>query len=293
MRLDRRSCGVPLNDSAGFTLIEIMIALAILAALSLLTAQAIRSGIANKIMLQGDISRETTVTDALKIIRTDLSAAFHHRDIAVTMYNEIVAPPTAPQDDANQGQPGQTDQTGQVNPQDPPPPPPAAPNQATQPLGTPRPTPVPLTAFVGDAESVHFTTVSHSRTVKDAKESDQAKVGYFVKPCNSHRDKKPRATRCLFRSESTILDTEITTPGPSSLLVEDVEEFALRYLGPDKDDYVEAWNSQGNGDESMKDNFPYAVEVTLTVHNKADKKEKPFSQTILVPIVFPNNPEKN
>lgn len=276
-----------LDFQSGFTLIEVMVALAILAALSLLTAQAMRSGISNKMIMQTAIERETLVTDALRIIRADITAAFHHRDIAVAMYNEIVSPPKNPNPNNPQQNPAPGAPPANPNP------PNNANNQNQQtpqvPLGTPRPTPIPMTGFSGDPEALYFTTLNHTRTIRDAKESDQAKVGYYVKSCKTRRGNKEENTRCLFRSLSTQLDGDVTQTGPESILVENVEEFKLRYLGPGQDDYVDTWKTGQNGVEGTRDKFPYAVEVTLTVHDKNDKKEKPYSQTILVPIRFPNN----
>lgn len=250
---------------AGFTLLEVMVALAILAVLSLLTAQSISNGIASRTKFQDEIARESSVQDALRIIQADVSAAFHHRDITIAMLNELKTNPT----------PGVT----------------PAPDAAS--AGTPHPTPVPMTGFVGTAEAMYFTALNNVRSARDAKESDQAKIAYFVKSCRargSGSTKNGGQTKCLYRALSPNLDNDVTKTGPETLLLENIEEFKLRYLGPASDEFVESWKTGEGADPATKDLFPLAVEITLTKHNRADPKDKPYSQTILVPIRFPNNP---
>jgi hypothetical protein len=76
------------------------------------------------------------------------------------------------------------------------------------------------------------------------------------------------------------------------VLVENVQEFKLRYFGPQREDWIEVWKTGKNGDAISKENFPYAVEVSLSVHDKSDPKSKPVSMVVVAPIRFPNNPPK-
>ncbi len=268
------------HDESGFTLIEVMVALAILAVLSVLTAQAMKSAVDNRVSLSADISRDQRLADTFRVMRSDISNAFHHRDLHVQMINEILKP--TPKASASPGsQPQQPAPT-----QAPAPTAPQAPGvQAQNPLGTPRPTPIQVTNFVGDAESLYFTSTTNARTMKDSQESDLAKIGYLTKSCG-------QGGKCLYRSVSPFLDDEVTQGGTETMLVDNVEEFKLRYLGPNHEDYVNAWKTDKNGTEQTRDIFPYAVEVTLTLYNKADKRDKPVTGTILVPINFPNNAKK-
>lgn len=290
----------------GFTLIEVMVAMAILAVLSILTAQTLKSTIDSRSKIQADMSREASVYDALRIMESDIQAAFHYRDINIKMVNELA------QENAkgNQGQGGQQgnnqgnqgnqgagdqgsgaqggqggqgnqgDNTGGQQQQ-----------QQPNPFGEPRPTPVQVTGFVGDSESLYFTVANHLRTMRDVKESDQAKVGYFVKSCKSSTGKNEQV-RCLMRGLSTELDEDVTKVESETVLLENVEEFKLRYLGPGHEDYLDQWKTGQNGDDTTRENFPYAVEISLRIHDKRDKREKPFGATVLAPIRFPNNPPK-
>jgi hypothetical protein len=147
---------------------------------------------------------------------------------------------------------------------------------------------------VGDAKSMYFTTLSNVRTQKDVRESNEAKVGYFLKTCQSRSlisaQQKTTPSQCLVRTLSPFLDDDVTKTGPETVLVENVKEFKLRYLGPGHDDYVEEWKTGKNGDVNSKDNFPYAVEITLAIQDKADPKSKPVASTIVAALRFTNNP---
>lgn len=275
--------------NAGFTLIEVMIAMVILAVLSILTAQTMRAGIQDRENISSSISRESKVADALRIIRNDINSAYHYRDIYITVMNNAAKPDATPTPGPAQIDPN----TGQPIPPPPPPPPPTGQNPA-QAAATPRPTPTETTGFIGDGESIYFTTLSNTRTLQDSQVSDQAKIGYFVKSCTARSGSKTVQTKCLYRAISPYLDEEIEKPGEETVLLEHVDKFKLRYLGPGHDDleYVDGWKTGKNGDANTKENFPYAVEVTLSTEDKDDKRGQRVVASALIPIRFPNNPPK-
>lgn len=263
----------------GFTLLEVMIALAIMAVLSLLTAQALKSGIENKNFVSSEIGRDARLADTLRILRADIAQAFHYQDIFCKMANEVNSTPTP------------TPGPGGA----PPPAVPAGPigigtASGAAPGSTPKPCPPDVTGFVGNENSLYFTALSNVRTIRDIQESDQAKIGYFLKSCRSSKN-KGASSQCLYRAITPILDEDVDKPGPETLLLENVEEFKLRYLGPKHDDFVTSWKTGKNGDDSTRENFPYAVEITLTIHDKNNPKDRPATQTVLAPINFENNPK--
>jgi prepilin-type N-terminal cleavage/methylation domain-containing protein len=241
------------TEQSGFTLIEILIAVVILAIISTLTATNISHGIKVKNKLENDIDDYTAARDALNIISHDINMAFHWIDIDSVLNAQAATGGT----------------------------PPLGPNGQPVPQGsTPTPTPnanisgnqIPaekLTSFVGETDSVYFTTLSHVRTLQNAQESDQAKVGYFIKEVKSTRDKKD--THALIRSESTVLDGEVKKNEKETVLLEDVKTFKLRYLGGDDKEWVENWKSVDVDDAVQKNKFPDAVEITITtLHNKRE-----------------------
>jgi prepilin-type N-terminal cleavage/methylation domain-containing protein len=278
-----RHSQLQLRHPDGFTLIEVMVALAILAALSVLTAQSMQTAIANRSKAKAQVARDSSIRDALSVISADVGAAFHHRDIQTAMLNEITNPTPTPGPGGIP--PGQQQPPQFSAPQ-------GNPNGSTSAGATPRPTPVNLTGFIGDSESMYFTVLNNVRTLRDAPESDQAKIGYFVKSCKS-RTSPGKPSKCLYRAHSPVLDDDVSKPGPAAMLIDNVETFKLRYLGPGHEEPVEQWKTGAQGrDAAAADNFPYAVEITLTIHDRNDPKEKPLTATILAPIRFPNNAEK-
>ncbi len=267
-----------MKNQSGFTLIEVIVSLVILAMLSLLTAQAIQSAIQNRSFITADIARDAELADAMRIIRSDVTAAFHHRDIFIDLENQAMkgGTPTA---------------TPTPKPGDPPPPPPPPPS----PVPTPRPSPPVVTGFVGETGSMYFTSLSNVRTLRDSMESDQAKIGYFVKSCrspNTGANKDRTEGKCLYRSTTPFLDKEIEKPGVETVLIENVQEFKLRFTGPGKEDYVGTWRTDANGDADTKNVFPWAVEVTLTVVDNSGEKPRPLTAVALIPLRFPNNAKK-
>ncbi len=282
-----------IKNQRGFTLIEVMVALLILAGLSVLMAQSVRSGLQNRQKVQKQIAEESIIRDAMRIVASDVGAAFHHRDYTVATYNKILelrkkkaASATAP---------------GAAPPAPPPagapPPPPAQPDPLAS--ATPLPTPQQLTAFVGSSEQLTFTVRNHVRRYLDAKESDQATVFYFLRSCRSGENNKYYSS-CLVRLERTEPSNEFPLSprdeedSQAQVLVPYVTEFKLRYIAAGMSDYTDTWDSRAESTNSVtRGNFPDAVEVTLTVQNKEDKNSKVKSLTWLAPVRHSNNPDES
>ncbi|RYZ66958.1 MAG: prepilin-type N-terminal cleavage/methylation domain-containing protein [Proteobacteria bacterium] len=278
-----------MKSNRGFTLIEVVISLMILAMLSVLTTNAMRRAIDNRELVANDVARDARLADAIRVFRADITSAYHHRDFLTKLTNEAKDPNFKEES---------TTPAGGGNPPPPTPPPNGggdAPPRicinditgAQEPCT--KPTPPQLTGFVGDSSSLYLTTLSNIRTIRDSAESNQAKVGYYTKSCQVRNEGKTFPSKCLYRSTSPIIDKELTTPGPETVLLENVEQFQLRYLGPGNDDYVDTWKTGEGAPAATKEKFPYAVEITLTTQNKNDRKDKKTTSSALVPLWFPNN----
>lgn len=277
------------ETESGFTLIEIVISLMILSMLSILTTNAMRRAIDNRQLVQNDVSRDAKLSDAVRVFRSDVTNAFHYRDIATKLNNEIRQgpKPTPPKDltpeqiaEWERRREEQEAQSGNVK---------TCINDKTgQQEACPTPPPQ-LTGFSGEANALYLTTLSNVRMIKDSQESNQAKVGYYTKSCQVRSGSKVVASNCLYRSISPNIDKELTTPGPETVLLENVEQFQLRYLGPGNDDYVDSWKTLEGAPANTKDKFPFAVEITLTTQDKNDRKDKKTTISALVPLWFPNN----
>ncbi len=277
----------PTFSQSGMTLMEVMIATAILAVIAAYTAETVQRAVKSKIKVEGDIDRKSTVRDALRIIERDVNLAFHYRDIGVQLYNisekerleRLKKGPT----------PSDPKKTDPPQPVDPPPPPPS-PTEPAKPF-KPKKQKI-FTHFMGEENRMDFTTLNYARIREDDRSSDQAEIGYFLRDCRNRYDKK-KSSQCLWRRIDPLIDDDVTKGGTETVLLEHVLRFELRYLGPGKEeDWTKQWKTNKGGDANSENNFPYAVEITLEYHNKTNPSEKPVSMTLVAAVRFPNNPTK-
>jgi general secretion pathway protein J len=127
------------------------------------------------------------------------------------------------------------------------------------------------TAFIATNNStfdrIDFSTFAHRRVARDAKESDQAEVGYFVVRDPDHDDKMD-----LVRREQAPPDYEPKKGGVVNVLAEDVELFDVRFLDPLTSQWVESWDTlQATGQFNR---LPLEIKVTLVL--KPVKNSPPY-----------------
>lgn len=272
----------------GFTLMEVIIAMMIMTFLSLFTAESIRRALRSRTKIQTDIDKATTVRDALRVMERDINMAFNYRDPSIEVYNQA----QKARQKANSGNLN-TPGTGNLTPQQ---------QfllqqqQLAQQQGDAEKYKLKVekiaTQFIGDSESIHFTALSNVRLSEDSKTSSQAEVGYHIKSCR-RRTTQEQSSKCLWRRVSPYFHEDITKEGAETVLLENVQEFKLRYLGPGKDgEWVDQWSSGPGADDSTKGVFPYAVEITLEVKDTtAGAKDKTLRMTSVAAIRNPNNPK--
>jgi prepilin-type N-terminal cleavage/methylation domain-containing protein len=281
----------------GFTLIEVVIAMTIMAVLTVFSTQSIQQGLKSKAKIHQTIDDMSQVRDTLRVIERDINLAYHYRDIEMEFLAEVAC---------------------RSKPQQPTPPIPAAPGAmpappqpGVAPSSNQAPSPAclaafpndlkikekyknrkdPTTQFEGKQESIDFVTMNVSRVAESQVMADFAKVGYSLRPCKK-LGSNGESGQCLVRRFSTLVEGDVTKGGESTILVENVSEFKLRYFGKGKQDWNSSWSSTGS-DAVTKDNFPQAVEISLTIEKASEgspeKKKKKISMQIVAPIRFPNN----
>ena len=273
----------------GFTLIEILVAMVILAFLAVFTSQSIQRALKDKVKIQAQTDQNATLRDALKVMERDINEAFNYRDVAIELYNKTQQErkkkagqskkqkdPKDPNDTNQQDQ-----QQLQQTVQDPNKPDPYAPKEDPQ---------KGFTQFWGEKEKLNFSSLSNIRMSEDAQMDTQAEIGYFLKNCR-RRSTQEQASNCLWRRVSNYIDEDIDKGGEETVLLENVESMTFKYLGPGKDDeWIDTWISGQRGDDLTKGKFPYAVEITITVKNPGNQKEKSLTMTSVAAIRNPNNP---
>lgn len=260
--------------SRGFTLLEMAIALVILATITTFTTRAIQQALFSKVKIQTQVDEMSQVRDSLKIMERDVNLAFHYRDLENEFHEAVrkggqTPTPTPPNGGfmpPPQQQQSPEEQTRLQNRLD------------------------PVTQFEGTGDEMSFATSNTGRVTENEGRADFVKVGYAVKGCTRISGKQ-ESTKCLVRRESPFVEGDITKGGSDTILLENVSEFKLRYFGKGKQDWVSAWSSK-TGDAVTKDAYPAAVEISLTVENGDDAKKRKISMQIVAQVRFPNNPQK-
>jgi len=271
----------------GFTLIEVVIAVMILAFLSLFTMQAIQNALKSKTKVQKDIDKNSTLRDALRVMERDINMAFNYRDISIKIYN------LAQEERKAAAGAKKTDQPADDKKSDSPPAQTKPPETSTDPNQFKTKEEYIWTKFIGEPEALSFTSLSNIRMMEDSQISSQAEIGYRLKSCR-RRSTQGQSSKCLWRRVSNYIHEDITKEGEETVLLENVTEFKLRYLGPgSEEEWLDTWITDEKGDDRTRNKFPYAVEITLEIKDtSSEAKDKPLRMTIVAAIRNPNNPAK-
>jgi prepilin-type N-terminal cleavage/methylation domain-containing protein len=266
----------------GFTLLEVLISVTILAFISVFTAQSLRRSSQYKIKIQKDVDHRAQLRSTLRLIERDVNMAFHYRGASW----RIVAAIQQMMDPNRNGQntvPGQQPQF------------PQQPNQPGQPGQPPQATPLPPyprpTQFIGKETTLSLVTLSNFRTLVDSAVSDQLRVSYRLDNCPEKPKAlgaKPPEGKCLLRKTSNwILDEETSGSGifKDLVLIDGIKDLKFRYFGPGRDEWVNTWQSDQSGDALSQNRFPEAVEISIT----SVRENKELTLSTVASLRFPNN----
>ncbi|MGB8330935.1 MAG: type II secretion system protein GspJ [Polyangiales bacterium] len=143
------------------------------------------------------------------------------------------------------------------------------------------------TAFIGKDngkdDRIDFTSFSHRRLYRDARESDQNEISYFV---TEHPDDS-RIT-VLARREQNRIDEDPRRGGKSQILIEGVEEFNLEYFDPLLSDWVQTWNTQDI--LAQPNRLPTQVRIRLTVTDPRHRNAtQTFGTRVSIPLTYALN----
>jgi len=143
------------------------------------------------------------------------------------------------------------------------------------------------TAFIGKDngrdDRIDFTSFSHRRLYRDARESDQNEISYFV---TEHPDDPD--VQVLARREQNRIDDDPRRGGKSQILVENVEEFNLEYFDPLLSDCVQTWDTEDV--LAQPNRLPTQVRILLAVTDPRRRgKVQTFGTRVMIPLTYALN----
>ena len=129
------------------------------------------------------------------------------------------------------------------------------------------------------ADSVTFSAFAHVRMRKDANESDQSVIQYFL-----DRDPKDGSRTHLYRRETRRLTGDIPDKlveyFPAYIFCEDIKSFDLKYWDNKKNDWVDEWRTVKQ--DMQPDRLPERVKITLGIWDATGEREIKYTvQTLL------------
>ena len=143
------------------------------------------------------------------------------------------------------------------------------------------------TAFIGKDhgkdDRIDFTSFSHRRLYRNARESDQNEISYFV---TEHPDEP--GMQVLARREQNRIDDDPRRGGKSQILVENVEEFNLEYFDPLLTDWVQTWDTEDM--LAQPNRLPTQVRIRLAVKDPRRRGEtQAFGTRVMIPLTYALN----
>lgn len=130
----------------------------------------------------------------------------------------------------------------------------------------------------GRGARLDFTSFSHRRLYRDAHESDQNELGYFIA---EFRDEDGDEHQALVRREQNRIDDDFERGGQNAVLVEDVMEFELSYLDALSLEWRDTWDASG----SEQNRLPAQVRIRLVVpQTQNERREEVYTTRAMVPI---------
>ncbi len=246
-----------LSMLTGFTLVEVLIAMMILATLSILTAQSISRSIRDKARIQTNIDTASSLETTFKIIERDIQMTFNFRDVQYEVENRT-----------RQGRPNTQASSNAPNT------PPLRPNLPNRPIQT--------TQFIGSEEKIDFVTLLQGRGYDTGLEGDLKEIGYYLEQCRTFVNPK-ESSNCLWRRISSFVDEDVERGGSARILLENIKSLEFKFYNAKLKSWTQEWNSK------TQNAFPEAVEITL----EADPKKRPLKLQSVIPIRHPNNFNKS
>ena len=268
------------SSASGFTLVELVIAISILAVLSVFTADALRRAILNKERTNSSFDGQSKVRDVLKIIERDINLSFHYIDYHAQLYNlsqeeRIQRNKDSKKKSTSDKKKDTKEDPDKKNPSEDPDAKSKDETDIKEAETFTAKKEVSYTEFIGTEDAMDFASLNMSQTRANQSNSDQGEIGYYIKECKNRLDKN-KSSKCLFRRVAHLIDDVPEEGGDATVLLENIEEFKLEYLGDEEGaEWVKSWASNSEGlSDATKDKFPLAVKIQLAIKEKTTSKVK-------------------
>jgi general secretion pathway protein J len=137
----------------------------------------------------------------------------------------------------------------------------------------------------GFGDRIDFTSFSHQRMFRDAKESDQNEISYFL------TDAPDGEGKVIARREQPRIDDHPEEGGRVEVMLEDVLEFNLEYLDSTSWQWVQSWDTSSGLGQANR--LPVQVKVMITVPGVTDAREREvFGTRASLPLTWALNHAK-
>lgn len=240
MRKVLKELGNPRRASAGFTLVEVLIAVSIMAAISVVVWASISNMFETRDFLEERYERFQMVRLSMNRMATELGGSY------------LAGP-------AHGGEPlpGEPEDLSNEDPEDE--------------RGAKRDMREPVQfGMIGRADRVDFTSLAHIRTLDGERASYHSEIGYFVRR-GFAEDGRP--VQQLMRRHDTTLDDNIQRGGSVYLMVPEIESIKFEYwdagevqLGTVKELAQGRWISEWDTTRrQFSGRLPTRIRITLTL----------------------------
>jgi general secretion pathway protein J len=132
----------------------------------------------------------------------------------------------------------------------------------------------------GSRDRLDFTSFSHRRLFRNAHESDQNEISYFLAS-----DPSSPGDTVLARREQNRIDDDPTRGGRVDILLEDVESLEFEYLDPTTKLWVMRWDTRNATGQPNR--LPSQVKIRIRVKDPRNpRRTQVFGTRAILPIEY-------
>lgn len=129
-------------------------------------------------------------------------------------------------------------------------------------------------------DRLSFTSFSHRRLYRNAHESDQNEISYFL---TEHPDEPGK--KVLARREDSRVDENPEEGGRIQILLDNVEELEFEYLDPMSGQWLDAWDT--NQTIGQPNRLPSQVKIKIVVpHLRKEGTSVEYGTRATIPLVW-------